>query len=844
MKKLLLFLCMVVIATSVMAQPNFAEKSHSLDFFLPETIQLNGKEVALEGRFDSAIPTPKQVLGFELGSRYCEWGDVIYYAETLARVSDRVKLVELGRSYECRRFIQLVISSPKNIANIEQIKADHLKLNDPSQSASLDTAQMPLITNITCSMHGNEASGVNAAVALAYFFAASEEKAIVDMLDNMVLLLVPGSNPDAINRFATWCNTMTGSMKSIDKSSREYKVTWPGARSNHYFADVNRDLLMCQHPEGRVGVSSFLDWNPNVVVDLHEHGSKKGMAFHSPGDPNRVHNYIPDENQSLTGEIGAYVGKAFKQSGANPYSGRGYDDFYLGKGAAYGDVHGAVCLLFEQPNTRIFQNTFEDGVKNISDIVRTQVFGSIAALCGGMDIRTKLLNYQREFYQKSAKTAQRESVKGYLFQAPKDSGRAYRLLENLYAHRVVVHHLATDVKVGKTTFKAGEAYVIPLESQPYFFKTKALWERLGIDSYTSTKFYDISTWTFPLAYNVEHADVTSVEGLLGERAELKFAEGVVDGKSESAYAFEATELYSANVIRALLLNNINVKIAKKPFKFDGKKMGYGSAVVDVAGQSVSPEKIYEVLVDAAKENGVDVYAAKGAFNSEKLNTENARMPKVALLCGSGVSSPTAGEVWKMLDREFGIAPTMMMTTNLDKAKFTKYNVVIAAGASMSRNSKGATNLRKWVENGGTLIQIQKGYKLSNSAGITKIESVAEADKSTKNKIAGMILNATIDNTSPLGYGYVGEELSIFKRGELVLAETEGAIVPVRYTKEPYLSGFISQENINRVASAPVAMVFKYGNGRVIVFADNITFRSYWYGATKLMMNAVYFGHMY
>ena len=122
MKKLLLFLCMVVIATSVMAQPNFAEKSHSLEFFLPETIQLNGKEVALEGRFDSAIPTPKQALGFELGSRYCEWGDVIYYAETLARVSDRVKLVELGRSYECRRFIQLVISSPKNIANIEHNK--------------------------------------------------------------------------------------------------------------------------------------------------------------------------------------------------------------------------------------------------------------------------------------------------------------------------------------------------------------------------------------------------------------------------------------------------------------------------------------------------------------------------------------------------------------------------------------------------------------------------------------------------------------------------------------------------------------------------------------------------
>ena len=109
-----------------------------------------------------------------------------------------------------------------------------MKLIDPTQSASLDTKKMPVITNFTCSIHGGEASGVNAAVAMAYFFAASEDAAVLDILDNMVILLVPGSNPDGINRFANWCNSRSGYLKGGNVASEEYKHPWPGARSNHY----------------------------------------------------------------------------------------------------------------------------------------------------------------------------------------------------------------------------------------------------------------------------------------------------------------------------------------------------------------------------------------------------------------------------------------------------------------------------------------------------------------------------------------------------------------------------------------------------------------------------------
>ena len=827
------------------AQPNFAEYAHDLSYFIPKTQQMNGTDVVLEGKYNSAIPTPKQVFGFELGEQYCDWGNVLRYMEILDRASDRIQIVELGQTCEYRRMIQLIISSPKNMENLAQIKADHLKLSDPTQSASLDIKQMPLVADITCSIHGNEASGTNASIAMVYHFAASEDAAVLEMLDKMVLLIEPGMNPDGYNNFATWCNYTVGSVRNLDKSSYENSEPWPGNRGNHYYANLNRDLLMCQHPEGKVGVSHYLDWLPNLVLDLHEKG-RGATFFHSPGHPERLHPYVTTRNQELTGEVGSYISKALAPIGAKPYSGKDFDDFYLGKGAAYGDIHGSVCLLFEQPNSRNYAWEFKDGtIVTLPSGIRSQTYACLAALGAGYDMREKLLNHQRDFYQKSAVAEAENEVKGYVFHARGDNARAYRLLENLAVHQVEVYHLAKDVKVGKEKFVAGESFVIPLKNQPHYYKTMAVWEKLGIDAYVSKKFYDISTWTFPLAYNVAHADLKSVDGLLGERAELKFPEGSVIGeKSDVAYTFEATGLYSVNLIRALLLEGVGVKIARKPFKAGAMKMGYGSAVVEVANGN--GDKIYDILTKAAKENGVDVYALN-KFSSDKLDLAEAQMPKVAIVTGGPLNGSSVGEIWMMLDKHYGISPTRLSIDAIAKMKsLSKYNVIIVADGVLPKKHLCRTKIQEWAKDGGTLIMTKEAHRAANGTGLTQIKRVVEPANGVENVIKGAILNTTIDTTSPLGYGYTHDELPFMKEGVTAYENPLGdnVIVPLRYTAKPYLSGYISQENLDRFASTPAAIVTKCGKGRVIHFADSPTFRSYWYGANKMFMNAVYFGHLY
>lgn len=849
MKRVLLICGLILSTLAVSAQPTFRTYTHDLSYFIPETLSLTDKEVKLEGSYNKEIPTPKDVLGFELGSQHCEWGDVLRYIEALNRASDRVQLRELGRTHERRPMIQLIISSPKNLANLAQIKAEHLQLANPSQSAALNVEQMPLVSDVVCSIHGNEDSGVNASLALAYLFAASEDAPILEMLDNMVLLLMPGANPDGINNFAVWCNHTRGESSLDDNLLNSVSGPWPGNRGNHYWQNLNRDLLMCQHPEGKVCVSHYLEWLPNLVLDLHEKTGKAGTFFHSPGHPKRLHPYVTQENQALTKVVGDCITSATTPIGARPYSGKDFDDFYLGKSAAYGDVHGSVCLLFEHPNTGQYARKYDKGVLTLAEGIRTQTYATLSALMAGFNMRSKLLNYQREHYVNAAAAAENNVVKGFVFHANGDNARAYRLLENLINHQIKVYHLAKDIKVGKEKFVAGESFIIPLSEQPYYYKTMAVWEKLDKDtSYDSKIFYDITTWTFPLAYNVAHADLTSVDGLVGEAAELKFSQGEVVGeKSSVAYTFDATDLYSHNVLKALMKKGVAVKIARKPFKVEGRKMGYGSAIVEVANQPIDADAIYNVLVAAAKENGVNVYAINNErFNSEKLELADARMPKVAMLVGEGINGPNCGEVWMMLDKHYGIAPTMLKRFPFDPKLLAKHNTLIVVDGTMPKGHKEFGKVRKWVENGGTLITVKEGYKFANFAGLTHISAIADPSKSGENKLKGAILNASLDTTSPLGWGYSDDNVAVMKVGNKVFANPSGenTIVPLRFLEKPYLSGYISQENLDRVVSAPAAIVVKCGKGRVIHFAESMTFRSYWYGGNKMVMNAIYFGHLY
>ncbi|MEX2117926.1 MAG: M14 family zinc carboxypeptidase, partial [Bacteroidota bacterium] len=189
----LIFIALVFLPSSIV----FSQKP--LDYFLPSgTI------------YDPAIPTPQSFFGFQAGEWHLTPEQIHSYMKVLDAVSDRITFVEFGRTYENRPMLLLAITTPQNHANIERIREEHLRLSNPSGSASINVDRMPVVVWMGYSVHGNESSGSNASVLVAYHLAAAQGAAMEQTLRETIILLNPSINPDGLNRFATWANMHKG----------------------------------------------------------------------------------------------------------------------------------------------------------------------------------------------------------------------------------------------------------------------------------------------------------------------------------------------------------------------------------------------------------------------------------------------------------------------------------------------------------------------------------------------------------------------------------------------------------------------------------------------------------
>ncbi|MBM3440157.1 MAG: zinc carboxypeptidase, partial [Bacteroidetes bacterium] len=223
---------------------------------------------------------------------------LVQYMKAIDAVSERVSLQVTGTTHEGRQQLALFITSPENHARLEQIRQNHLQLSNPDRSEALNTADMPLVVWIGCSIHGNEPSGANMSLLLAYHLAAAQGTAVDELLRNTVIILDPSFNPDGLNRFASWVNTHKSATAVTDPNAREFNEVWPGGRTNHYYFDLNRDWLPAQQPESRNRLQVFHSWRPNILTDHHEMGSNASFFF-QPGVPSRVNPNTPKKNQAL-----------------------------------------------------------------------------------------------------------------------------------------------------------------------------------------------------------------------------------------------------------------------------------------------------------------------------------------------------------------------------------------------------------------------------------------------------------------------------------------------------------------------------------------------------------------
>ena len=848
-KRIISFGLALLLGGSAFAQPAPQTFREELSYFMPTEWHYT---------LDSQVPTPEQEMGFQVGSQHVNWEQVVAYMKRLAACSPRFSIQEYGRTFENRPLICVVITSEKNQKNLESLRSAHAQLADPA--ASVDPKSLPAVASVMMSIHGNEASGVNASLPFAYFFAAAQGPEIEALLDKTIITLIPGQNPDGITRFSTWVNSNRSLRNVTDPQSREFSEPWPGGRSNHYWHDLNRDWLNASMPEMKALLNIYHDWMPNTVNDHHEMGSSSTF-FLEPADPVGYYPHIPQENKDLTQKVSSYNMAALDRIGSLYLSKDQFDSYSLGTGDVYGDALGSIAMLFEQASARSHQQETENGILNFPFAVRnhaTTAFGSVKA---AYEMREELNDYMHRFVVARHKEAIALPEKGYIFDGNGSDAVSYHFIEMLAQHDLHVNRLAKETTINGHTYDPAHAYVIPMD-QRHSMLLRSLLE--CNTQFKDSLFYDLSTWNMAEAYGLKYAPLKSIAGLQGEAVTTPtFPKGGVNGKANYAYLFDNKEYYAPLFIKRLQDGGAKVKVSGVGLHAtEGYQYGPGMLMVPVSGQKISADSLYTLIQKGATEAGITVRnVSSGQMKDYDLGhfyNRPVKEAKVAVLIGGRMRSNVAGSLWYLLDNRYQMQPTMLDESTLSRADLTRYNVLILSG-ELAGGEAVAQQIANWVKAGGTLITIGSGYQTANKAKLTKIETIdlsqpdsatyvpydKRSDRFAEFQIPGTDLQVSLDPTHPLCWGYTESVMPILKNSNLVFKmPKEANLAPVCYDKkQPLLSGFIRPEHLKALTGMPEVICQGAGKGQVICFADDPNFRSIWYAGTRLFMNAVLFGNL-
>ena len=803
--------------------------------------------------YNQSIPTPESIIGHQVGELHVSHDKLSHYIQEVSKNSDRVKLVNRGKTYENRVSWLMIITSESNQSRLEEIRQNHLELSN-SKNRDIDVSSMPIVVYKGYTVHGDEPSGTNASLLLMYHLLASDSEETKDLLENTIILLDPSMNPDGHQRFSQWANNNKNQSLNPDPNDREYNQYWPRARTNHYWFDLNRDYLPNQLIESNLKIQTYTEWLPNIMTDFHEMGTNSTYFF-QPGVPQRKNPLISDLNQDLTKEIATYHEEALNEIGSLYYSEESFDDFYFGKGSTYPDANGGIGILFEQGSSRGHIQESVNGIITFPFTIKNQLATSFSTLKAAKNMRVKLLNYMKNFFDDQIDLNSKRT-KNIVFGKLKDKSTVFHLADILKSHKIKFNNISKDVVINGKKYLKDNSYIVPMNQSKRtlieaMFNTQT--------KFKDSLFYDVSSWTFPLAFNVNYdytdgMSQSNISSLMDDEVDnLIKPSGNVDNKSDYAYIFEPHEYYTQAAIYKILDEGLRVKTSTRKFSIKGKEYDYGTYMIPVQSQELNSDEIYELLNKVSKEYNVNFEShLTGITDGIDFGSNNfiiVKQPRIGLIVGDGVRSYDAGEIWHLLDVRYDIPISKLDIGNLGYIDLNKYSHIILPDYNGSRIN--SDKIKEYVNNGGNLIAYRNSIRwVSNN--IDEIELLS--NDLVANDIAfderqafygaqqtgGAIFESNIDKSHPINYGIESSSLPLFRNSNVYMTKDEQSFNnPILYSSNPLISGYVSEENLSLIKKSSPFKLIRKGRGKILLMTDNTNFRAFWFGTNRILLNMLF-----
>ncbi len=855
-------------------------------YFFPKASSLNQK-----------IPTPEQFLGYPIGTYYTRHDQVVAYFRELAKASDRVHVESIGKTYEQREQIVVTITSPANYSNLEQIRKEHLNQIDPAKPTLGNTA--PVIIHLGYGVHGNETSSTEASLLAGYYLAASDDAETQQWLSSSVIFIDPSLNPDGRDRAANWHNAYHSFPAVGDPVDKEHQEGWPNGRTNHYFTDLNRDWLNLVQVESRNRIAFFHKWYPNVQIDFHEQGTNATYYF-EPTPKSHESPIIPQFLYEFQVTLAKYHAQALDEIGSLYFTKENYDNLSPIYGSTYPKFFGSVAATFEQASSRGILQESTNGPLSFAFTIRNHLATSFSTIRGAVAEKAGLFKVQKDFFKFGLSQGQKNPAKGFVFGDSKDKTLTNKFLSLLLQHQIEVFELPSNLTQEGKTFEKGSAYVVP-SAQPNFLLVHSIFEE---NTLKDSIFYDNTGWSIIHAYGLKYA---KLKGSFGKGQAVTAApviSGKVEGtKSGYAYLINSTDYNYTKALYELQKKNVLVKTAFKGFTVNtasGKKEFLpGSLVIPVVGQNLSADSLFAALNSVAAAANIDVSSVSSGFSAAGIdlgssNIRSTRKPEVAVAFGQGVTASEAGQVWFLLNQQLDLPVSKIDLSNFARAPLARYNVLVLPAGNYSAFDKATIDkIKGWVEAGGTLItfqtatawavandlvkekldqtdvfrrpgdltaavpsgkseeaskddkvKVEKGKDGKAAPVSTRLDYARQEDVEGSKRINGAIFQADLDITHPISFGITDRKLFINKNGPTLLLPSANKYATVaQYTATPFINGYSSKANITKVANSAAIIATASGNGEVVLFADDPTYRGYWLGTNRLFLNAIFFGNL-
>ncbi len=686
---------------------------------------------------DPAVPSPEQVLGISIGTRPVDHSEILHYLEVLSGVSSRTRLFEIGTSHEGRKFMVLAVSSAENIGRLETIKENLAKLADPRRIRSKSEKQdliekTPAITWMMYNVHGNEISGTDAALELAYLLTAAQDSATLGLLESLVVFIDPSQNPDGRERTLLQLKAWRSKVSISDAQNIDHTGLWPYGRGNHYHFDLNRDWFILSQPETRARVRAITEWHPQLVVDAHEMGSFSTYFFNPPREP--VNLEIHPKIKNWWKIYAADQAAAFDLHGWSYYTQESFDEWYPGYGSSLPYYHGAVSILYEQAGTAGSQVKRPEGtLLTFSEAVQHQLVSSLANLRTTAKNRKVILNDFATIPEEALSNPDKNDIQVFIIDPGQNPSRVIRLLETLALQgieiavaeepfKMLVQGYMSMIKTIRS-FPEG-TYFVPIQ-QPLrslvinllspemrltssFLKT----EKESLKKGRGTRMYEVGAWSMPLAYGVDAFmgwEVPSVKSVPFRSVPLA---GTVMNNPKPSYGFlvDFRDDSAIDVLTGCFHKGFMVRCAEKAFETGAVSYSKGSLLLRL---NENPETLATDILEIAKRSRTPVNGVNSALceKGPDLGGHEFRLlavPKIAVLTGPDIDEESFGALWHLLDSELAIPHSILNIDVIGYLDLRKYNVlVLPSGRSYKEmlGEKGMGSLKEWTSNGGTLIAL-------------------------------------------------------------------------------------------------------------------------------------------